>query len=91
MALYSGNKNFGWTPLMQAVIHGDISFVRKLIAEGADLEAKAKNGDTALIIASRNNQREASILLIVHGAQIDKYGKEGWFNFLNSGYYHRSA
>ena len=47
-----GNLGEGTTPLMRAAKNGDTAAMRVLMAHGADLSLKQKNGTTALMLAS---------------------------------------
>ena len=47
-----GNLGEGTTPLMRAAKNGDTAAMRVLLAHGADLSLKQKNGTTALMLAS---------------------------------------
>ena len=47
-----GNLGEGTTPLMRAVKNGDTPAMRVLLAHGADLTLRQKNGTTALMLAS---------------------------------------
>ena len=57
--------NFGMTPLLYAasVDFGDTAVLERLIAGGADLKAKNKQGQTALDLAKNYNHSMAVSLL----------------------------
>ena len=63
------------TPLTKAAKKGDLPEVRRLIAEGADINAKDQDdyehGATALILASANGYREIVQLLLDKGANVN--------------------
>src|SRR5687768_2359500 len=64
---------FARTPLMLAAVKGDVDQVRSLLAQGADINAKDKNGMTALMWAAPS----VSLLLLQNGADTqlrDRYG-----------------
>jgi ankyrin repeat protein len=42
---------FGWTPLMRAALNGRLETVKGLVDAHADLNVKATNGRTALVMA----------------------------------------
>jgi ankyrin repeat protein len=58
----------GWTPIMIAAGNGHIEIVRFLAASGAKLDAKKSNGDTALLIAIRDENQAMATLLRELGA-----------------------
>ena len=53
----------GTTPLCLAISKGDVSFVKKLIEYGADINEKS-NGMTPLMVAARYNCTDIVSLLI---------------------------
>ncbi len=63
---------YGWTPLIQAALAGNIDAVQKLIARGVDLNA-TENSDngTALIVAIKMEYYDIARLLIDAGADLD--------------------
>ena len=61
------NVSGGVTALMEAVSHGQVETVRFLLANGADVNARAENGSTALFRASLENI-EIGRILLEHGA-----------------------
>lgn len=46
--------DFGNSPLINAVILGDLELVKWLVSHGASLELKTENGDTAISLATEN-------------------------------------
>ena len=64
--------------LITATENNDVAEVRRLIAVGADVNAKANDGKTALMLAAMNNSSDMAKLLIDAGADIeakDKYSE----------------
>lgn len=74
-------QNTTESPLISAVLYKDITEVKKVLAEGTDINQQDKNGYTALIWAcsygSRENYREAAKLLISEGADINIQANDG--------------
>jgi hypothetical protein len=67
---YPLSRNYadGMTPLLYASKWGNPEMVKLLVENGADINIKAANGDTALSIARRNRNEEISKYLTEHGA-----------------------
>ncbi|XP_066457236.1 fibronectin type 3 and ankyrin repeat domains protein 1 [Eleutherodactylus coqui] len=62
----SGSK---WTPLMRvSAVTGNTHVARRLIAAGADVNVKDKDGKTPLMVAALNNHERLVRLLIEKGA-----------------------
>ncbi len=59
----------GSTPLMYAVLYGDLATVKMLIGKGADVNARNHNGATALLWAADN--LEKTRLLLDHHADVN--------------------
>jgi uncharacterized protein len=59
------------TPLHVAIYKGDLDFIKKLIAFGADVNEKSY-GLTPLMIAARYNKVEIMKLLIAKGAKVEE-------------------
>ena len=58
-------------PLHEAAARGDMKEVSRLIAEGADLEAKRTDGATALILAAENGHPGTVTMLLSNGADAE--------------------
>ena len=54
---------FGWNPLMTAVLRGDVGLVQLLVDKGASLPARDKAGRTALDYAEERGEREIKDIL----------------------------
>jgi ankyrin repeat protein len=64
-------NNDGWTPLHYAVVGGDPKVVALLLAKGAKPDARAPNGQTALMLAVKDGKLELVKLLIDADADMD--------------------
>lgn len=67
----------GTTPLMRAAIQGDVARIRKLLAEGADVNALSPDGLTALLYAAGGKSLEAAQILLVAGANVSRATNHG--------------
>lgn len=65
----------GYTPLMTAAKHDRQAFVKLLIKNGADINAKAKDGSTALSLATEKGHKNIVDILKSHGAKEPKEKK----------------
>ena len=68
---------FGGTPLHYAVGEGHKKIVELLIAKGADVHEKAKDGTTPLLIATLLGHKEIAELLIAEGANVNAKDMNG--------------
>ena len=57
---------------MAASVNGHIDVVESLLAKGADINAKDRHGETALMLASYKGHRDVADLLEAHGAQVEE-------------------
>jgi ankyrin repeat protein len=57
--------------LFNAAISGDATTVQALLARGADVNARANNGATALMLASQNGHNEVVQDLLAKGADVN--------------------
>jgi len=64
----------GWTPLQQAAAHGYTQLVAYLLDHGADIQAKATDGRTALDLATGSNHQQAAELLKARSASAPPAG-----------------
>jgi len=68
----SGNRDEnGNTPLLIAAQRGDAQMVKRLLEQGADVDARNDYGTTALMFASDYGHAEIIRLLLDHGASVD--------------------
>ena len=63
--------------LRQAVSRGDLPEVKRLIAKGAEVNAKGKYGSTPLMHASMNGDREVVQELLSKGAEVNAKDNNG--------------
>ena len=72
--------NLGYTALHHAVTHdlGSCELLSCLIKNGVNVNARANDNRTPLMIASENNHLNAVIFLTDHGANIDLQDREGY-------------
>jgi ankyrin repeat protein len=73
-AVYAGEKE---DQLLAAAKNGKVEIVRQLIKEGVDINAKDKDGDTALIYACDQGHAEIVKLLIEAKADVNTIDKDG--------------
>lgn len=72
------NSNSGMgSPLMAAVMSGDLVIVQKLIQKKADLNQVDTQGKTALLYATFLNKTEIAKALILAGANKNSIGNDG--------------
>ncbi len=58
----------GWTPLHYAASSPQVAVVRLMLQHGADIDAQAPNGNTALMMAARYGEEDSVTLLLAAGA-----------------------
>src|SRR5512132_559093 len=59
----------------QAVTSGDVEAVRQLIRSGANVDARNRHGQTALMVAAQRGHREVVETLVASGADLDVTAK----------------
>ena len=59
----------------EAALKGDGERIRALLADGADIDAKDRYGQTALMIASKHGQANVVSVLVEHRADLDVTAK----------------
>jgi ankyrin repeat protein len=57
----------GFTPLMHAVLHGDVSTVRFLLDRGAEVDSRSRDGATPLMLAAARVRLGITKVLIARG------------------------
>jgi ankyrin repeat protein len=67
---YPLSRNYadGMTPLLYASKWGNLEILKLLVEKGANINIQAVNGDTALSIARKNNDKNIYSYLTEHGA-----------------------
>ncbi len=60
--------DFGWTPLMRAALNDQLETVKGLVDAEADLNIKATNGRTALVMAQGQDHTDVVEFLKTAGA-----------------------
>ena len=77
----------GYTPLMMAVINGNLEILAKLLERGAETEVADLQGDTPLVWAASQNQPELIRLLLNHGANPNRgnFNALMWASFHGNG------
>ena len=70
----------GWTPLMNLARYATAEDCKKLVEAGADINARNKDGNTALMLATCNKEDGEAIcdLLLKAGAGINEKNNDGW-------------
>jgi len=63
--------------LIEAARRGDTAAVQSLLTKGADVNAKGRNGATALIWASENGHLEVVQALLAKGAAVNAKNDDG--------------
>jgi ankyrin repeat protein len=67
-ALVSSTFFDGWMPLHEAADNGYFAMAKVLVANGADLDVRAKGGRSPLYLATMYDHRDIVRLLLAHGA-----------------------
>jgi ankyrin repeat protein len=71
------DNHYKRTPLHQAASSGAKDVVELLIAKGADVNAKANNGETPLHRAAEGGRKDAAKLLLAHGSKVNAKNRKG--------------
>jgi ankyrin repeat protein len=72
----AASNRYGFTPLSQACINGNVRMVEALLKAGADANSFQAEGQTALMTAARAGSVGAVKALLDHGAEVNS--KESW-------------
>ena len=85
-----GEEKTNWNEkLFWACKHGDIALAEEAIKNGADVNAKDKEGNTALIDAAgsiNKNNKEIVELLINSGADVNAKNNAGWTALMSAAF-----
>lgn len=76
----------GMTPLLYAARHDHVEVAKRLIAAGADVNAKEANGIWPLLMAISNNNMTTAHYLLEHGSNVngqDWYGRSPLWEAVN--------
>ncbi|MGD0801373.1 MAG: ankyrin repeat domain-containing protein [Terracidiphilus sp.] len=74
----SKDEQYGQTPLHIAAFNGHKDVAEFLLANKADVNAKAKNGSTPLHLAAAKGNKDIVELLLASKAEINALDNEGW-------------
>jgi hypothetical protein len=64
-------KGFNYRELTTAAYKGDVKSIESLLAQGANIDGKDENGDTALVRASREGRTETVRYILSKGADVN--------------------
>ena len=70
-------KHRGWAPIHYAAFENRAEVIRYLVARGADKDALAPNGYSALMLAARGGHLEAAKALLYEDADVKVKGPKG--------------
>ena len=77
--LVSGkDEKYGQTPLHVAAFNDHLDVAKLLLANKADVNAKASNGSTPLHLAAAKGNKEIVDLLLASGADVNVTDHDGW-------------
>jgi len=74
----SKEEKYGQTPLHIAAFNNRLDIAKLLIADKADVNAKANNGATPLHLAAAKGNKDIVELLLANKAEIDAVDHDGW-------------
>ncbi len=74
----AGTSAAKWAPFHAAARSGNLQYVQQLLAEGADVNAKDDNGNTAFYYAAWHDRRDMAQLLLSKGATGMNFFPKGW-------------
>lgn len=78
--------------MMMAGAQADrLDVVLHLLKRGVDVNSQAKNGITALIVATASNSKDVIEALLVRGADVNLANAEGWTPLMEAAYRDRPA
>lgn len=76
--VFSKDEQYGQTPLHIAAFNDQKAMAEFLLANKADVNAKAKNGSTPLHLAAAKGNKDIVELLLAHHAEINALDNDGW-------------
>ncbi len=76
--VFSKDEQYGQTPLHIAAFYGHKDVAEFLLANKADVNARAKNGSTPLHLAAGRGNKEIVELLLANKAEVNAVDNEGW-------------
>ena len=76
-AVNASVRKTGHSALMWAVGEGHYESVRLLVAQGADVDARARTGFTPLLFAARTGDIASADVLLAAGADVNRSGSDG--------------
>jgi hypothetical protein len=74
----SKDEQYGQTPLHMAAFNGHKDVAEFLLANKADVNARAKNGSTPLHLAAAKGNKDVVELLLANKAEINALDNDGW-------------
>jgi hypothetical protein len=74
----SKDEQYGQTPLHIAAFNDRLDVAKLLLADKADVNAKAKNGSTPLHLAAAKGNKDMVELLVASKADVNALDNEGW-------------
>jgi uncharacterized protein DUF1566/ankyrin repeat protein len=74
----SKDEKYGQTPLHIAAFNDRLDVAKLLLADKADVNAKAKNGSTPLHLAAAKGSKDMVELLLANKADVNAVDNEGW-------------
>ncbi len=72
------DDHYNMTPFMKIAQYGHTHLVKNFIGKGADVNAKNRNGYTALMYAAEYDHTEMVACLIAYEANLDEQNVYGW-------------
>jgi hypothetical protein len=74
----SKDEKYGQTPLHVAAFNDRVDVAKLLLADHADVNAKAKNGSTPLHLAAAKGNKDMVDLLLASKADVNALDNDGW-------------
>jgi ankyrin repeat protein len=74
----SNDEKYGQTPLHVAAFNDRMDVAKLLLANKADINAKAKNGSTPLHLAAAKGNKDIVELLLANKADVNAVDNDGW-------------